>query len=148
MVNLNVKKKDKTYHSSEDRIPQYVSEPEMLYAVRQNKITTDYLSDLKEMSGLKDETLSDSLNMNIKTFRSYKMTPLPMKPHLQEHVFAMLSLYQHGIQIFGSYKKFNEWMEKTNFFFDNDKPISFLTTISGIKHIDNRLTAMQYGDNV
>jgi len=129
-------------------IPQNVSEPELLYAVMHNKITSEYLADLKEVSGLKDEILSASLNMNIKTFRSYKMTPLPMKPHLQEHVFAMLSLYRHGIHVFGYYQIFNEWLEKVNYFFDNDKPLNFLTTISGIKFIDNRLTAIEYGDNV
>ncbi len=131
-----------------DSVPARVSDPELLYAVRNTNITTAYLSGLKEISGLKDEILSDSLNMNIKTFRSYKMTALPMKPHLQEHVFAMLSLYKHGINVFGTHQKFNEWLDKVNFFFDNDQPMNFLTTISGIKHIDNRLTAIQYGDNV
>ncbi len=140
-------RKNKLYESPQD-VPAQFSEPEMLYAVRQNKIDTAYLTSLKEVSGLKDETLSISLNMNIKTFRSYKMTPLPMKPHLQEHVFAMLSLYRHGINVFGSHGKFNDWMEKPNFFFDNDKPVNFLTTISGIKYLDNRLTAIEYGDNV
>jgi len=138
---------NETYNTPKD-IPAHVSEPEMLYAVRQNNIDTVYLTNLKEVSGLKDETLSTSLNMNIKTFRSYKMTPLPMKPHLQEHVFAMLSLYRHGIEVFGSHKRFNDWMDKPNFFFDNDKPVNFLTTITGIRHLDNRLTAIEYGDNV
>ena len=140
-------KKIKTYEGPKN-IPTHVSEPEMLYAVRQNKINSKYLTSLKDLSGLKDEILSDSLNMNIKTFRNYKTTPLPMKPHLQEHVFAMLSLYRHGVAVFGSHRKFNDWMEKPNYFFDNDEPVSFLTTISGIKHLDNRLTAIEYGDNV
>jgi len=125
-----------------------VSEPEMLYAVRENKITSEYLTSLKGLSGLKDETLSASLNLNIKTFRNYKMTPLPLKPHLQEHVFALLALYRHGISVFGTHEQFNKWMDKPNYFFDDDSPVNFLTTISGILFVDNRLTAMEYGDNV
>ena len=129
-------------------IPAHVSEPEMLYAVRQNTITTDYLDRLKPLSGLKDETLSTSLNLSIKTFRNYKVTSSVMKPHLQEHVLALLSLYKHGITVFGDQKQFNEWLEKANHFFDNDQPINFFTTISGIRYVDDRLTAIEYGDNV
>lgn len=30
----------------------------------------------------------------------------------------------------------------------NKAPLSFLDTISGIKWVDNRLTAMEYGENI
>lgn len=136
----------KTYDA--DDLPAYVSEPEMLYAVRKNSVTTEYLSRLKDISGLKDETLSTSLNLSIKTFRNYKVTLSTMKPHLQEHVLALISLYKHGISVFGNQKQFNEWLTKSNHFFDNDQPINFFTTISGIRYVDDRLTAIEYGDNV
>ncbi len=129
-------------------IPNVVSEPEMLYAVRQNNIDSKQIFNLKMLSGLKDEFLSLSLNLNIKTFRNYKLKPLPMKPYLQEHVFALLSLFKHGIAIFGSSDQFNEWLQKPNHFFDNDSPLDFLNTISGIKYTDDRLIAIEYGDNV
>lgn len=129
-------------------IPAFVSEPEMLYAVRQNKITSEQIYNLKTLSGLKDELLSFSLNLNIKTFRNYKVKLLPMKPYLQEHVFALLSLFNHGIDIFGTSDQFGEWLQKPNHFFDNDSPMNFLNTISGIKYTDDRLIAMEYGDNV
>ncbi len=129
-------------------IPNVVSEPEMLYAVRQNNIDSKQIFNLKMLSGLKDEFLSLSLNLNIKTFRNYKLKPLPMKPYLQEHVFALLSLFNHGIVIFGSSDQFKEWLQKPNHFFDNDSPLDFLNTISGIKYTDDRLIAIEYGDNV
>ena len=147
MVYLCVGEKKKPYQAAKN-IPQLVSEPEVLYAVRQNRVSSEYLTNLKHVSGLSDEILSDSLNMNIKTFRNYKLTSLPLKPLLQEHVFALLALYNHGIEVFGSHKPFNEWLDRINIIFDNDKPLHFLTTISGIKFIDNRLSAIQYGDNV
>ena len=106
----------KTYDPADD-LPAYVSEPEMLYAVRKNSVTTEYLSRLKDISGLKDETLSISLNLSIKTFRNYKVTLSTMKPHLQEHVLALISLYKHGISVFGNQKQFNEWLTKSNHFF-------------------------------
>lgn len=134
--------------SQQLEIPAFVSEPEMLYAVRQNKITSEQIFNLKTLSGLKDELLSFSLNLNIKTFRNYKVKLLPMKPYLQEHVFALLSLFNHGIDIFGTSDQFGEWLQKPNHFFDNDSPLNFLNTISGIKYTDDRLIAMEYGDNV
>jgi len=129
-------------------VPLKATEPEVLYAVRQNKITSNYIEDLKKLSGLKDELLSTSLNLNIKTYRSYKQKSVPMKPYLQEHVFTLLSLFRHGIDFFGSSNKFAEWLQKENYFFGNDKPISFLDTIGGIRFTENRLTAMEYGDNI
>ena len=136
----------KTYDLT--NVPSLMTEPEILYAVRENKINTGFISSLKDISGLKDETLSTSLNLNIKTFRSYKMSASPMKPHLQEHVLALLSLYRHGISIFGTHHQFNEWLHKSNHFFDNDQPVNFFTTIGGIRFVDNRLTAIEYGDNI
>ena len=129
-------------------ITSAVSEPDVLYAVRQNKITSNHLDVLKRLSGLKDELLSASLNLNIKTFRSYKIKPTPIKPYLQEHVYTLLALFKHGIAFFGSSEKFGEWLQKDNYYFDNDKPLNFLNTISGIRYADDRISAMEYGDNV
>ena len=112
------------------------------------KITSNFIDDLKKLSGLKDELLSASLNLNIKTFRSYKQKSIPLKPYLQEHVFTLLSLFKHGIVFFGTPDKFGEWLQKENYFFDNDMPINFLNTIGGIRYTDSRLTGMEYGDNV
>ncbi|MDZ7605872.1 MAG: MbcA/ParS/Xre antitoxin family protein [Cyclobacteriaceae bacterium] len=129
-------------------LPLKATELEVLYAVRQNKITSNYIEDLKKLSGLKDELLSASLNLNIKTYRSYKLKSVPMKPYLQEHVFTLLSLFRHGIDFFGTSNKFGEWLQKENYYFDNDKPINFLDTVGGIRYTDSRLTSMEYGDNV
>lgn len=140
--------KKNSYSNDKKPWPDTVSEPAMLYAVRQNAIDSVYLDDLKVISGLKDEVLSNSLNLNVKTFRSYKAKSVSIKPYLQEHIMALLSLYNHGISVFGAQKTFNEWLTKDNYYFDNDAPINFLTTISGIKYIDDRLTAIEFGDNI
>ena len=38
-------------------------------------------------------------------------------------------------------------MQKPNYIFDGDQPIHFLSTISGIRFIDDRITGIEYGDN-
>lgn len=139
----------KMYREYPDEIvPDMVSEPEMLYAIRKNTITTDYLERLKAFSGLKDGILAEALNLSLKTLSNYKGASIPMKPYLQEHVLALLSLYKHGYEVFGDIEPFNSWLQTKNPFFDNDTPISFFTTISGIRFINDRLTAIAYGDNV
>lgn len=124
------------------------SEPDVLYAVRQNKVNADQIERLKELSGLKDESLASSLNLNIKTFRSYKSKSTALKPYLQEHILMLLQLFIHGTNFFGSTGKFHEWLTKKNYFFDNDMPLNFLNTISGIRFTDDRITSMEYGDTV
>ena len=141
-------KKGKSDAMNEVQLPDKVSEPALLYAVRQNTIDIMHLENLKNISCLKDDILSHSLNLNVKTYRSYKTKPVSMKPYLQEHILGLLSLYKHGISVFGGQELFNEWLAKDNYYFDNDAPIDFLTTISGIKYIDDRLTALEYGDNI
>ena len=140
-------KKSKEYQSKGD-IPTQVSEPAILYAVRQNTIDSAYLGDLKHISGLTDELLSNALNLNVKTFRSYKTTAVAIRPYLQEHIVALLALYNHGLVVFGVQESFNDWLRKDNDDFDNDSPLNLLTTMSGVKYVDDRLTAIEYGNNV
>jgi uncharacterized protein (DUF2384 family) len=59
-----------------------------------------------------------------------------------------VSLIQRGTEVFGTEEKFLIWLQKENFFFDKKAPIEFVNTDKGIKFIDDRLTGMQYGDNV
>lgn len=55
---------------------------------------------------------------------------------------------EHGIDVFGTREDFEEWLNSPNFFFDHEKPITFMNTKKGLKFIDDRLTGMEYGDNV
>jgi len=38
------------------------------------------------------------------------------------------------------------WLKTENFYFDQEKPMIFIDTASGIKFIDDRLTGLEYGD--
>ena len=59
-----------------------------------------------------------------------------------------VSLIEHGIEVFGTKENFTTWLEKENFFYDKKAPIEFTRTREGIKFIGDRLTGIQYGDNV
>jgi uncharacterized protein (DUF2384 family) len=71
-----------------------------------------------------------------------------LKENLKEHIILLLSLIKHGTQVFGSKDGFDQWLTTGNFFLDSKTPVTFLNTVTGIRFIDERLTAMEYGDNV
>lgn len=129
-------------------IPYRISDSEVLYILKTEDVNWKYVSFVKDLSNIKDELLSDWLNVNVKTFRSYKKNNSQLKENLQEQVILLISLYKHGLEVFGEIDDFNKWLETANFFLDNDKPINYLKTITGIRYIDDRLTAIEYGDNV
>jgi uncharacterized protein (DUF2384 family) len=69
----------------------------------------------------------------------------------QNHMLSKLipdALIKHGIEVFGTEENFEHWLQKDNFFFDNKSPLVFINTNEGLKFIDDRLTGIEYGDNV
>ena len=98
------------------------------------------------MSTLNDDTISGWLNINSRTFRNYKKTETQLKDNTQEHVVMLISLYKHGIDVFGNAENFDLWLSTKNIFLDMKPPIDFMDTISGIQFIDDRLTSIEYGD--
>jgi len=130
-------------------IPSKIENTEVYDLVNTLKNNSKRLfSTLKLVTDEDDKAISLWLDINEKTFREQKNTSKPVKPILVEHVIMLISLFKHGIEIFGSADQFKKWLEHTNFHFDQKAPIHFINTISGIKFIDDRLTGLEYGDNV
>jgi len=129
-------------------IPERISDSEVLNLLKTENINWEYVSFVKTFTKIKDELLSDWLNVNVKTFRSYKKNESELKENLKEQIILLISLFKHGSEVFGTVDQFNDWIETENFYLDNEKPISYLKTVTGIRFIDARLTAMEYGDNV
>jgi len=134
--------------TSIQNIPERISDSEVLHMLKSENINGEYISYVKEFSKINDEILSEWFNINVKTFRSYKKQDTILKENLQEQVVLLISLYKHGIEVFGEVEDFNKWLDTENFFLENSKPITYLKTVTGIRFVDDRLTAMEYGDNV
>jgi len=129
-------------------IPDRITDSEVLTILKSNKVTGSYIAYIKDFTNIKDELLSLWLNVNVKTFRSYKRGDVMLKENLQEQVILLISLFKHGVEVFGTVDDFIMWLESDNFFLDFDKPINYLTTVTGIRFIGDRLTAIEFGDNV
>ena len=61
----------------------------------------------------------------------------PMQTH--RHVHSLHNMTKED---------FEHWLTTPNILLDNKAPMDFLDTVSGLKFIDNRLTAMEFGENV
>ena len=129
-------------------VPDRISDSEILNLLQTNDINWEYIDTIKEMTDLNDEVISVWLNISVRSFRSYRQSNSRLKENLKEHVIVLLSLIKHGIQVFGTKNGFDQWLTTGNFFLDGKTPVAFLNTVTGIRFIDNRLTAMEYGDNV
>lgn len=131
-----------------ESVPKNINDSEILHLLYSADINWQYLNALKTYTDFKDDTISDWLNISVKTFREYKKPQSSFKENVKEQVLLLLSLIRHGVDVFGSVKEFDTWLNQENFFFDNKAPISYMNTITGIRYIDDRLTALEYGDNV
>ncbi|MBW7890883.1 MAG: DUF2384 domain-containing protein [Chitinophagaceae bacterium] len=128
------------------RVEEYAAT--YLYAT-QPRNDIEYINTLKRLIGLKLTTLARWLNITPRTFKNYlDKGDITLKENLREHIIMVLSLYRHGTEVFGNVPDFEAWLSAKNVFLDNKAPADFLDTISGIRFIDSRLTAMEYGDNV
>ncbi|MFP5042675.1 antitoxin Xre/MbcA/ParS toxin-binding domain-containing protein [Parasediminibacterium sp. JCM 36343] len=129
-------------------VPRHISDGEILHSLYSTDINWKHVNAIKTLTDFNDDIISNWLNISVKTFREYKKPQSIFKENVKEQVLLLLSLMKHGEYIFGSMKAFEQWLNQENFYFDKKSPVNFLNTITGIKFIDDRLTAMEYGDNV
>lgn len=129
-------------------IPSRVDAGKTLGIIKSGNVGPQHLQALKSLTSFNDEKISDWLDISVKTYRLYKKPHTVIKERIKEHAVMALSLIKHGLEVFGTRENFISWMETENFFFDKKAPIEFMDTNSGIKFIDDRLTALAYGDNV
>lgn len=129
-------------------IPEIGNFTKILFYLRKNDINFNYFNYFREITTLNDDIISSWLNINSKTLRTYRKPESVSKDNIKEHLVILISLYNHGIDTFGDKENFDKWLISDNYFLDNKPPMDFLDTITGIKFIDDRLTAIEYGDNV
>lgn len=129
-------------------IPVGINDSQMLQQLHDKSFTGLYLQVLKDATLFNDEEISHWLNINVKTFRAYKKPKQELNIGLREHVLSLLSLMKHGHKLFGTSQDFKLWLVAENFYLDGKAPVEFLQTITGIRFVDERLTAMEYGDNI
>jgi len=144
MATLELKRRKKLI----DDLPEVGDFTNVYFYVNHYKIDHEYVQFLDELSGLKDEIISKWLNITTRTYRNYKSKSVSLKDNTKEHIVLILSLYKHGLEVFNTKEEFEQWLTTGNLLLDSKAPMDYLDTVSGLKFIDNRLTAIEFGENV
>jgi len=129
-------------------VPGQLSDSDILTFLHTKDVNWKYINMIKEFTGFNDDVISEWLNISVRTFRTYRQPDIKFKENIKEHILLLLSLFKHGIKVFGSSNEFDKWLIAGNFYFDSKSPNFYLNTVSGIRFVDDRLSAMEYGDNV
>jgi putative toxin-antitoxin system antitoxin component (TIGR02293 family) len=140
-------KEEKADYAVLEKVPQRLGDVEVIGYMDRNTINASYLQAIKQSTRYKDDKISTWLNISPRTMRSYHSSTR-FKKNTSEQILLLLAVFKHGIRVFGSKEAFDDWLDTPNFYFDNKKPIALLDTSSGVRYINDRLTAMEYGDNV
>ena len=130
-----------------EELPKQLADSEVLNYLQQKEIGWKHVNAIKQLTDYSDEVISEWLNISVKTLRTYKQPAVTFKGKVKENILLILSLVMHGIEVFGTKEKFEQWLNTENFFFDKKSPVSFLNTVTGIRFVNDRLTAIEYGDN-
>lgn len=138
----------KAFKSVIEQVPGQISDSEILHILQTGDINWNHVNAIKNLTDYNDDVISQWLNLSVKTLREYRKPKSILKENIKEHVLLLLALIKHGIEVFGSSEELENWLNTNNFFFDNEKPESFMNTITGMRFVDDRLTAIEYGDNV
>ncbi|GAA0871100.1 hypothetical protein GCM10009117_02450 [Gangjinia marincola] len=129
-------------------IPEEADPTWIISYLEGEEFTARHVEALKVLSTINVRELAHILGITPKTFTVYTKDATKVKIDTKEHILLLLSLIKKGTTVFGDAKVFHTWLTAPNVFFDRKKPLEFLRTISGIRFVDHRLTAMEYGDNV
>jgi len=124
-----------------------LKEVAVLVYMDRNEIDASYIKGIKKLTRFADATIASWLHISPRTMRSYKPEKV-LDKGLGEQVIMLRAALEKGRIVLGSAEAFDDWLDAPNFYFDKKKPIQFLDTTSGIRYLFDRLTAMEYGDNV
>lgn len=106
------------------------------------KAALDFLS----LSGFSKEEFQDTFKTNVKTIQNYVSSASRLDASLSEKLLKSFSLFEKGIEIFGSAKAFHLWLNTSSYGLGNQIPFDLMDTITGISLIEEELIRIEYGD--
>ena len=148
-------KKNKEYIIEEETL-NIASEPIAIYlpsSFLKNNVLDNIAQNSKELftkvmtiTGLTIKILSENIfEITPKTFIKYKNNETKIPSRIAELAIELSTLYELGNVVFGSSAVFNQWLDKENPFFNNNKPVQYLNTSTGIHLIYEELKRIEFG---
>ena len=136
-----------SYYPAVEQAPDEVSDIEILKFIEDENIDWESINELKEIGNITDELIANWFNVSLKTLRTYRAKQKDLNQNFKERALLILVLLKRGLEVFGTPEDFRTWLHSPNFLLNQRTPLSYLDTITGIRFINSRLIAMEYGDN-
>lgn len=106
------------------------------------KAALDFIS----ISGFTYDEFQETFKTTVKTIQNYVVQDLKLDAALSEKLLKSFSLFDKGLDVFGSVKEFHQWLATPAYGLGNQVPISLMDTITGITLIEEEITRIAYGD--
>ena len=144
-------------YKQKDEPTSVVNEPVMVFEMSSSFNRNNLLNSLAQSSMDLFTMIVNKTNLTIKilaenifeitpkTFIKYKNTQTKLPSRLAELAIELNMVYDLGIDVFGSVSDFNGWLNASNAYFLNKKPVDFLNTSTGISMITDALKRIEFG---
>lgn len=127
-----------------ENITSIVNEPAVRYQKAQSGISkSDFLA-VVAMTGLNLTEFSHLLPSSKRTIEKVKDEEL-LSPQVSDRVLQIATLYQQGIELFGSKASFTEWLQSPVIALGGQKPMAYLTNGTGIAIVHDILGRIEHG---
>lgn len=117
----------------------------MLSAI-EDGLSTDAVFDLMQISEFSNEQIEHFLGKTIKTFHNYKAKKTLLDATTGEKVLKLFSLYDKGIEIFGTAQEFHKWLNEPAYGLGYKIPYHIMDSITGIELLIAELIKIEFGD--
>jgi putative toxin-antitoxin system antitoxin component (TIGR02293 family) len=111
-----------------------------------NGLSAKAAIDFLNLSGFTKEEFQDTFKTNVKTIQNYVSNSSKLDAALSEKLLKSFSLFDKGIEIFGSAKLFHQWLNTPSYGLGNQTPFDLMDTITGITLIEEELIRIEHGD--
>ena len=126
------------YPQNEDRLSMVQEASAGVYASR--------FFDLASLFQFKKEELANLFHVSLKSLMRYHASKQKLNAAQSEHVLKMISLHNHGMEVFGDDNALHRWLQKPAYGLGNKIPFQLMNTSSGIDLIINELKRIEWGD--
>ncbi|WP_017257982.1 type II RES/Xre toxin-antitoxin system antitoxin [Pedobacter arcticus] len=102
--------------------------------------------DFISVSGFTYDEFQETFKTTVKTIQNYVVKDLKLDAVLSEKLLKSFSLYNLGIEVFGSAPAFHQWLNVPAYGLGEQIPFNLMDTITGITLIEDELNRIAYGD--
>lgn len=128
-----------SYDSVDDRDIMF-----LIDTVRQG-IKYSYFVNIADNSPFSMNEWSNFLHLSERTLQRYKRERRTFDTLQSEKILQIALLYRLGIDVFGSKKKFDAWLETENFALGKIRPKELLDNTFGINLLTDELIRIEHG---